>query len=127
MSGSSTPPFPAARQVSSFNDYSKDRQFAALNRQRDVIEVTVVRGGAEVRVHNTQVRRRRRRRHGGGGVAAGGGEGRGKEGRKDGPAIKSGRGGPQTKACRHARRCSSFLELSMTHTQNTHTHTHTRT
>ncbi|GLC43255.1 hypothetical protein PLESTF_000409400 [Pleodorina starrii] len=41
--------------VSSFNDYSKDRQFAALNRRRDLTDVTVLRDGAETRIPNTQV------------------------------------------------------------------------
>ncbi|KXZ55354.1 hypothetical protein GPECTOR_3g484 [Gonium pectorale] len=41
--------------VSSFNDYSKDRQFAALNRQRDLTDVTVLRDGVEARIRNTEL------------------------------------------------------------------------
>ncbi|KAG2496224.1 hypothetical protein HYH03_005822 [Edaphochlamys debaryana] len=41
--------------VASFNDYSKDRQFAALNRRKDLTDVTVVRDGRETRVQNTEL------------------------------------------------------------------------
>ena len=41
--------------VGAFNDWNKDRQFQKLNAQKDVIEVKVMRGGAQLTVPNSQV------------------------------------------------------------------------
>lgn len=45
----------ATRAAGAGNDYQKDRQFRKLNAQKDVIMVTVVRGGHTELVENTQL------------------------------------------------------------------------